>query len=99
MEKKALIPALEFCHGHNLELTFIGNLQQYGLLEIITIDETLYLQPEQLSQAEKMASLFSDLGINLEGIDAIRHLLQKIETMQEEITTLKSKLSMYEDNM
>jgi len=97
MEKKALIPAQEFCRNYNLEVSFIGSLQQYGLLEIITIDEVIYLQPEELPLAEKMASLYSELGINVEGIDAIRHLLQRVENMQDEITALKNKLSIYEE--
>ena len=99
MEKNALIPALEFCRSHNLGITFISNLQQYGLLEIITIGETHYLEPEQLPQAEKIASLYAELVINEEGIDAIGHLLQRIENMQDEITTLKNKLSLYEGNI
>lgn len=99
MEKNALIPALEFCRLYNLEVSFITSLQQNGLLELVVLDETIYLQPEQLAQAEKMASLFSELDINLEGIDAIRHLLQRIEDMQEEITALKSRLSLYEGNI
>jgi hypothetical protein len=98
MEKNTLIPVLEFCRSHNLEITFIGSLQQHGLLEIITIDETYYLQPQQLPQAERIASLYAELGINVEGIDAISHLLQRIENMQDEIIGLKNKLNLYEGN-
>jgi MerR HTH family regulatory protein len=99
MQKEELIPAQEFCNSHQLEVSFIYSLQQYGLLEITTIEETIYLPASQLLQAEKIASLYAELGINMEGIDAITHLLQRVENMQDEITALKNKLSLYEGNI
>ena len=75
MQKDDLVPAQEFCRSHRVEVSFIHTLQQYGLLEITTIEETIYLPVNELPQAERMARLHNDLGINIEGIDAIKHLL------------------------
>ena len=91
-----MIPAKEFCTSHNLEVSFIYTLQQYGLLEVTTIEETVYLPVSELPQAERIARLHSDLGINIEGIDAIKHLLQRITDLQDEISMLRNKLSLYE---
>ena len=96
MQKEDLIPASQFCSSHDLEVSFIYSLQQYGLLEITTVEETTYLPASELPQAERMARLHSELGINMEGIDAIKHLLKKVEDMQDEITMLKNRLSLYE---
>jgi chaperone modulatory protein CbpM len=96
MPKEDMIPAKEFCSSHDLEVSFIYTLQQYGLLEVTTIEETIYLPANQLSQAERIARLYNELGINIEGIDAIKHLLMKIEDMQDEIVMLKNRLSLYE---
>ena len=96
MQNEGLIPAKEFCSSHNLEVSFIYTLQQYGLLEITTIEETTYLAANELPQAERIARLHSELGINIEGIDAIKHLLTKVEDMQDEIAMLKNRLSLYE---
>ena len=96
MQKEDLIPASQFCSSHNLEVSFIYTLQQYGLLEVATIEETVYLPASELPQAERMARLHSELGINMEGIDAIKHLLKKVEDMQDEIVMLRNKLSLYE---
>jgi hypothetical protein len=41
--------------------------------------------------------LYHELHINIEGIDAIHHLLQRIENMQHEIIALKNRLSFYEE--
>ena len=43
-----------------------------------------------------MVRLHYDLEINMEGIDAITHLLKKLQTMQDEISVLKNKLRVYE---
>ena len=37
-----------------------------------------------------------DLKINLEGIDAIYHLLNKIETLQQNLTATQNKLRLFE---
>ena len=96
MQEEDLIPAKEFCSSHNLEVSFVYTLQQYGLVEITTIEETTYLPASQLPHAERMARLHNELGINMEGIDAIKHLLQRVEDMQDEIAMLRNRLSLYE---
>jgi len=96
MQKEELIPAKEFCDSHHLEFSFIYTLQQYGLVETSTIEQTIYFPASQLPQAERIARLHNELGINMEGIDAIKHLLQRVEEMQQEIARLRDKLSLYE---
>ena len=97
MQTHDLVAVQQFCSSHNLEVSFIEILQQHGLIEITTIAETTYLPASELPHAERIARLHHELGINIEGIDAIKYLLRRIESMQEEITTLKNKLSLYEE--
>ncbi len=54
------------------------------------------IEASAIPQVEKIMRLHFDLNINLEGIDVIINLLQQIETLQEEITQLKRRLSLYE---
>ena len=96
MQKEDMIPATEFCKSHHLEFSFLYALEQYGLVEITTIEQVVYLPVSQLPQAERIARLHNELGINMEGIDAIKHLLQRVEEMQHEIALLKDRLSLYE---
>jgi hypothetical protein len=51
---------------------------------------------KQLTELEKLVRLRYELDINLEGIDAIIHLLKKLQGMQDEIIILKNKLRLYE---
>jgi chaperone modulatory protein CbpM len=94
MEK--LIPASEFCASHNIEVSFIHSLQETGLMEITTIEETVYLQASQLQELERIVHLYFELDINLEGIETINHLLQRINYMQDEIISLRNRLRLYE---
>jgi chaperone modulatory protein CbpM len=93
-----LIPASEFCANHNIEVSFIRSLQDKGLMELTTIEEKVYLQAGQLQELERIVHLFFELDINLEGIDTINHLLQKINNMQDEIMSLRNRLRLYESN-
>jgi chaperone modulatory protein CbpM len=97
MQTDDLVAVNQFCSSHNLEISFIQTLQQYDLIRITTIEETTYIHINELQQTEKIARLHNELGINIEGIDVIKHLLQRVENMQEEIIALKNKLSLYEE--
>lgn len=96
MYKEILIPADEFCANHHIEISFISSLQETGLIEITTIEETGYIPASQLQQLEKFVRLKNELDINLEGIDTITNLLQRINDMKDEITALKNRLRLYE---
>ena len=55
----------------------MDSLKEYGLVEFTLIDEAPFVTIKQLSELEKLIRLHYDLDINLEGIDAIIHLLKK----------------------
>ena len=88
----------EFCASHQVEVSFVRTLEENGLIETINVNETLYIQENELSKLEQIVRLHQELNINSEGADAIINLLQRIENMQNEITVLRNKLNFYEEN-
>jgi len=98
MNSKNLIQIKQFCLYHEIENTFITELHNYDLVKIIFLEEDEYLQPEQLPAVEKMIRLHYDLKINLEGIDVIANLLDKIEVLQQNLTVTQNKLRLYEQH-
>ncbi len=98
METEKLIAINEFCVSHSIDISFISSLEQTGLIEITTIEETGFIDVEQLQQLEKMVHLHYELDINLEGIETITHLLQRINSMQNELIALRNRLRLYEIN-
>lgn len=93
-----LIPASDFCANHNIGISFIHSLRETGLIEITTIEETLYIHVNQLQELERFVHFYFELDINLEGIETINHLLQRINYMQDEIIALRNRLRFYETN-
>ena|ERR1035437_3449896 len=98
MKVENLISLDVFCANHNIEISFISSLQQTGLIEITTIKEVKFIDADQLKQLEKILRFHYELDINLEGIETITHLLQRMNTMQDEIIVLNNRLRLYEGN-
>ena len=98
MQKEYLIAVDEFCANHNIEISFISSLQQTGLIEITTVKETGFIDSNQLQQLEKIVRFYYELDINLEGIETITHLLQRIRSLQDENIALRNRLRLYETN-
>lgn len=96
MNNEQLIVVSEFCAGHHIEISFIESLAQHGLINIASVGEQLAIPDTQLPSLEKMVRLHYELDINLEGIEAIFHLLDRIETLQHEMLDLKKKIGLYE---
>jgi len=98
MEKESLISIQQFCTHYNVEFSFLDSLQEYGLIEIITIEETRFIPVEKITEIERIQRMHDELEINFPGIDAITRLLQQIEDMQQELTTLRNRLSRHQED-
>lgn len=96
MENRQLIPVADFCDHYHIEFSFVRSLHDFGLVEFTTVKEVQYLRAEDLTELEKMVRLYYELDINLEGIDAIRHILQRMNKLQEELNSLRNRLDFYE---
>ena len=97
METNELIPVYHFCVIHKIELSFIDSLQQYGLVEVTTIENQAYFNESQLTAVEKFVRLHYELDINMEGIEAISHLLEKLNEIQSRNIELQNRLGLYEN--
>lgn len=88
-----LIIVNEYCIKCNIEPSFISMLEEVGLIEIKEITNERYIHFSQLHDLEKYVRWYYDLSINIEGIDVIKHLLEKINRMHNEILELRNKLN------
>lgn len=92
-----MISVAEFCRHHEIEVRFVHSLQDHNLIRLVEVRDEIFVDPEQLPRLEKMVRLYYDLDINLEGIEVINQLLERIENMQQEIGVLKKKLSLFDE--
>ena len=96
MNREDLIATEEICVRYKVEHQFISSLFESGIIEIVKIEEVEYVPQEHLSEFEKMMRLHRDLDINLEGLEAISHLLRQIRQLQKDNRRLRNRLGLYE---
>ena len=97
MTTEQFITIQTFCTNYDIEFSFINSLSEFGLIEITTIDKIEYLPQNKIIEIEKMVRLHHDLGVNIEGIDVISNLTEKVINLQEEINYLKNRIQFYEE--
>lgn len=90
MTPEELIPTKDFCMFHDIEYSFIDSLDNSGLINVKSVQHTTYIQLDEMSKLEKFIRLHYDLDINIEGIETINYLLEKMENLQKEIQSLKN---------
>ena len=96
MNLEDLIPTEEICTRYNVERTFISSLSQSGLIKIVTVEKTEYVPSAEITEFERLRRLHYELDINLEGLEAVYHLLKQVEKLQKQNRKLKNRLGLYE---
>jgi chaperone modulatory protein CbpM len=91
-----LITISDYCIKYEVEPSFIGALEESGLIVLTVIDDNKYIHYKQLVEMERYIHFHYELQINIEGIEAIMGLLQKIKRLQHEIETLKNHVHLHE---
>lgn len=92
-----LVAADVFCRHHQVEIGFLHTLRDYGLVELVSVDQTECIPVDSLRAVEKLLRFHYDLHINMEGMDVITRLLREMETMQQRLYFLQNRLRLYED--
>ena len=96
MDMEEMILVNDFCTHHSISYTFISKLCDAELIEVAIVEEQQYLKQEQMDFLEKLVNLHTELDINTAGVEAIAHMLLRIEAMQEEMKLLRQRLYLYE---
>ena len=96
METQELIIVEVFCQEYQIEINFINDLEEFGLIETIVKQEQKYLAINQLPTVEKIIRMHNDLNINKEGIEVILDLLERNNSLENEIKLLKQRINLYE---
>jgi hypothetical protein len=81
----------QFCSHYDIPNSFINNLIEYKLIELIDKNNKKYIAENQLHHIEKLIRLHYDLAINFEGLDVINNLLQRIESLEQELNSINNQ--------
>lgn len=94
--ENSVIKITEYCSYYKIEPDFVISLERVGLIHTVIIEGERFISEEQLKDLERYVNWHYEMDINIEGIDALRNMLTKFETLQAEISHLKAKLRIYE---
>lgn len=97
MANENYILVRHYCERTHISDSFIKALNEYGLIRYREIETDLYIPEEEIPEIERFERLHNDLGINLEGIDALNHMLQRLRNMESEMKLLRNRLRLYEE--
>lgn len=89
MENKEYISIEDCCTYYSVEASFVRELDEHGLIELTRINQAYSIDHDQLSLLEKYMHMHYDLDINMEGMEVISQLLQRIEGLQAEVRSLR----------
>ena len=86
----------DLCVAYEVEIHFIEALVEHDIIEITIKQELPYIQESNLEKMERIFRLNKELEVNVQGIDVVLNLIQKIEDLNEELLEVKNKLRRYE---
>jgi len=92
MIKEDFITLDKLCSLYKVKMSFFSDLNEIGLIEILTIERTPCIHQDKIIDLEKMIRMHYDLNVNIEGIDIVFNLLEKIEDLQNELIATKNRL-------
>lgn len=92
MKKADKISIEQCCIYYEIETSFVQQLDDFGLIELSRSGKKTFIDFGQLSDLEKYMHLHYDLNINMEGMEAIKHLLTRVQGLQKEIVKLQREL-------
>ena len=95
MEEQKLILVETVCNHYQLQFSFIEQLEEIGLISLVRENEVVFISEEKVSDLEKVLRIHEELNVNLEGIDIILNLLDRVGSLQSELNEAKQKLQWY----
>ena len=98
MQTENLVLVTEFCIHYHAEISFVHSLSESGLIETVVQEENVFIYADDLPQLEKMTRLHYDLDINIEGLEAIAHLLETMHSLDNKLAAAQRRLKLYENN-
>ena len=93
---KKYIEIREFCKGHDLEEGFVYELYALGIIKIKKVDELAVLRLRDLGRLERLVRMHRDLELNVQGLQAVQHVLDQLEIARNEIRALRTMMGRWE---
>ena len=94
--ERTYITITEYCSYNQVEPDFVMALVEGGILQLRNEQNEPSIDYEELEALERYRRLRYDLDINIQGLSAIHHLLDKMQQMQFEMKRMENAITFYE---
>ncbi len=88
MDTHRFIELREVSERFRIDFEVCRQFADFGIVATMVENNTLYMEPEDVPTLCHAVSLYRDLGVNKEGIEAILAMRQRITRLQEEVEHL-----------
>tara|TARA_R110002051_G_scaffold165130_3_gene235945 strand:- start:7140 stop:7433 length:294 start_codon:yes stop_codon:yes gene_type:complete len=85
-----------YCQQTQTPMEFINDLLEFEMIEVQQIENKIYVEPHYIVEIERIYRLREELGINMEGIDTLNHMIKKVNRLEQELKLLRDRLTIYE---
>jgi chaperone modulatory protein CbpM len=92
MNEKDFFTLEEFSELCELEIDFIRDLAQFGLVQVIVREEKEEIDSGNLDCVQIIKRLYFDLGVNKEGIEIILDMRNQILELQKRVGDLTNEI-------
>ncbi len=96
MKIETIVHLDQFCEIHQIEISFMEELASFELINLVDNSQKKCIMIDDVPLIEKMIRIHQDLEINPAGINAIFHLLEKLNKKQDEIIRLKTRINLFD---
>ncbi|UAB80737.1 hypothetical protein INR76_11545 [Marixanthomonas sp. SCSIO 43207] len=96
MEQTKYIKVITYCEKTNIDSAFVTTLEEYGLIKTTVLKSEVCITEDDTTEIERMFRLHKELGVNIEGIDVINHLVKRLKKVESELKSTRKTLSLYE---
>ena len=96
MPDEEIISLEYFCTNYQVDQNFVETLESHGLISFSYQENQRYIFQHDVLELERYSRMYYELNINVPGIEALNHLLEKIKKLQQEAEYLKARLRIYE---
>ncbi|MBK5212450.1 MAG: hypothetical protein JJE55_02165 [Flavobacteriaceae bacterium] len=96
MAREKYILVSHYCKQTHIEDSFVKQLHEYGLIAFEEKQNDIFIDEKDISEIERMFRLHHELGINFEGLDALKQMLKRMRKLEKEMNLLQKRLRLYE---
>lgn len=84
---------------YEVEASFIESLHDSGLIRVSDLEEERFIEYEDLADLEQFVRWYNEMDINVQGIEALYHMLGRVRLLQSEIDQLRNELRFYKSDI